>query len=117
MMKMNKLKLIKAIVITLLFLYATFSYVVQHEKVHQRIFEYMGGCKSKIIYSFPTAYTIPKTNCTLTDDMMMLHAMNEIFGYNIQALIVNIWSAFAVFIIIFGLRSDKSQKTQSKSSS
>jgi len=92
----------------LLFAYflTQYTFLVQHEKVHQLIYSYYDVPSQIKIYSLSAGATIPDVNALQKIDantmkqIEFLHSLNEIFGYQIS-FIVEVVLIFAAFTIAF----------------
>ena len=73
-----------------------------HESAHQRIFKEF-GCDSEIVITSNQALTIPADGCFYNESMSYLHSLNEIFGYHIYALTINLWLMLIAFITILAI--------------
>jgi len=92
----------------LLFAYflTQYTFLVQHEQVHQLIYSYYDVPSQIKIYSLSAGATIPDVNALQKIDantmkqIEFLHSLNEIFGYQIS-FIVEVVLIFAAFTIAF----------------
>lgn len=80
------IKAVAGIVISALVL---FAYLNEHEKAHKQIYIYSGCNNVSIHWTWQGAYTY----CDMrgykeSEQTIFLHSLNEIIGYNVQALIM-----------------------------
>ena len=83
------------------------SLVALHESAHQQIFRQY-GVESRIEYSLYAIQTVPNGNYSLEDWRFAsgLHAMNEVFGYQVQVLFNAQIAFFFMFcLILLSLRA------------
>ena len=120
---MDKFRIITVAVFMILFIASLGmmyrQFVVRHEMVHQKIFEYH-GINSTIYYDFLSAYTYPTE--PIPDDkydiVMSLHAVNEMVNYQYSILFgLQCVTMFMIVLMILFQREDHSKDKSSDSSS
>jgi len=106
-----KNKVLAILLIIFLMYSGAISYVIIHEKTHKEIWNRY-SVDSKIFINFfrISGITTPDTeqyysNCN--ENCKMLHALNNIVGYNLAVLIQNLWIMILVVLIYNKLTKEK----------
>lgn len=106
----NAFKFLLGVIILSLFFYISMIHLTgMHELIHKQIYVYYGCEDVKV--EFSDFRLSGKTTCTGLDttidlkrDMMKLHSMNEIEGYNLTSMFVCGWLMLYFTFLVYSMK-------------